>query len=149
MRIITFALGCLLLVTPVLRGQQEEMKPEKLVGFMRTINTVEANYRLSHHRFADADELLAYAKSARQPSNVVAFERQLNLAAIQPYVLRVVTDARGDHYSATIKFPSDMHNESSWCKTEVFSDDSGMISLGQNIDCTGANLLGAASSPMK
>lgn len=149
MRIITFALGCFLLVTPVLHGQPGETKPENLVGFMRTINTIEADYRISHRRFADAEELLAYAQSARQTSSAVVFERQLNLAAIQPYVLRVVTDARGDHYSATIKFPSDIHNESSWCKTEVFSDDSGLISLGQNIECIGANLLGAASRPMK
>lgn len=102
---------------------------------------------MSHGRFADPEQLLRYAQSSSQTSSAVAFKRQLNPAAIEPYVLRVVTDVRGDHYSATIKFPSDIHNESSWCKTEVVSDDSGLISLGQNIQCTGANSLGAASRP--
>src|SRR5579871_2725521 len=112
---------------------------------MRTINTVEADYRSSHRRFANAEELFAYSQSAKQISSARALKERLNPAAIQPFVLRVVTDARGEHYSATVKFPSDIHDQSSWCKTEVFSDDSGLISLGQNIECTGANSLGAHS----
>lgn len=149
MRIRMLALGCFVLVISMLRAQQDDVKPEKLVRWMRTMNTLESDYRRSHHRFADTEELLAYAKGAKETDNAAALDKQLNPAAIQPYVLRVVTDGHGDHYLATIKFPSDIHNEASWCKTEVFSDDSGLTSLGQNIECTGAISLGAASKPMK
>jgi|SRR5579871_3062207 hypothetical protein len=151
MSIRTFVLGSLLLLTLTLAlgAEQDDVKPEKLVGWMRTINTVEADYRSSHRRFANAEELFAYSQSAKQISSARALKERLNPAAIQPFVLRVVTDARGEHYSATVKFPSDIHDQSSWCKTEVFSDDSGLISLGQNIECTGANSLGAASMPLK
>ena len=117
---------------------------------MRTINTLEAHYRGRHRRFApDSEELLGYAKSAKETDSAVALDRQLNPAAIQPYVLRVVTDQHGNPYSATIKLPYDLHNEASWCKTEVFSDNSGLISFGQSIECAGAISLGAASKPMK
>ena len=147
MKIMTFALGMALLVPSGRSAQQDELKPEKLVGYMRVVNTLEVEYRMSHNRFGDTQELLDYSKTGKQTGSAVAFAKELT--AIQPYVLRVVTSGDGVHYSATIKFPSDMHNETTWCKTEVFSDDSGLISLGQNIRCSGASVLGAASKPMK
>jgi len=73
----------------------------------------------------------------------------LTPATLKPYILLVLTSADGSHYLATIKSPSDMHKESTWCKTEVFSDDTGLISLGQNIECSGANALGASTEPLK
>ena len=149
MRLMTFAVGCFLLITIAARAQQDEVKPEKMVGWMRVVNTLEFEYKMSHGRFADADELLAFAKSGKQTGGAVAFEKELAPSAIRPYILRVVTSADGNNYFAAIKFPSDMHNEATWCKTEVFSDDSATISLGQNIQCMGANVLGSSSKPMK
>jgi hypothetical protein len=149
MRLMAFAVGCFLLITIAARAQQDEVKPEKMVGWMRVVNTLEAEYKMFHSRFADADELLAFARSGKQTGSAVAFEKQLAPFAIQPYILRVVTSADGNRYFAAIRFPSDMHNEATWCKTEAFSDDSALISLGQNIQCAGANALGASSKPMK
>lgn len=40
MRIITFALGCFLQVTAVLRAQQDDLNPATLVGFMGRLQNV-------------------------------------------------------------------------------------------------------------
>jgi hypothetical protein len=126
-------LGMFLLVTTAVSAQQSEVNPQKLLAWMRTVNTIEVTYQTSNNHFADAQELLT------------AFPRELAAVTIQPYVLRVVTSAKGDHYMAAIRFPSEMHHESTWCKTEVFSDETGLISLGHNIECSGAEALGASS----
>src|SRR6185369_2115282 len=149
MKMTKFALAMALLVASGLSAQQDEIKPEKLVGYMRVVNTLEVEYQMSHNRFGDTQELLDYSKTGKQTGSAVAFEKELAPTAIQPNVLRVVTSADGAHYSAVIKFQSDMQDKTTWCKTEVFSDDSGLISLGQNIQCSGANALGASSKSMK
>jgi hypothetical protein len=60
-------------------------------------------------------------------------------STMSPYALQVTTSEDGAHYLAAIRRPSDMHNQATWCKTAVFSDDSGLIYLGQNIGCSGAD----------
>lgn len=50
---------------------------------------------------------------------------------------------------AVTKFPSDMHDASTWCKTDVFSSDNGLISRGQNIQCSGAKTFGGSSKPVE
>lgn len=149
MRLTTFVVGCFFLVTMAARAQRDEVRPEKIVGWMRVVNTLEAEYKMAHGRYADADDLLAFARSGKQTGSAVAFEKQLAPSAIQPYFLRVLTSATGNHYFAAIRFPSDMNNDATWCETEAFSDDNALISLGQNIECMGATALGASSKPMK
>jgi hypothetical protein len=149
MRLASFTLGLVLLAAAAMSAQQNEIGPAKLVGWMRVVNTLEAEYKTSHNRFADIQELLAFAKDGKQTGSAAAFAKELSPTAIQPWVLRVIPSADGSHYLALIKLPSDMHNEATWCKTEVYSDDSGLISLGQNIQCSAANALGASSKPMK
>lgn len=137
------------MVVPVVLAQQknsDEVKPQTLVHWMRSVNTLEYDYKASHGRFADVGELLTYA-NAQKPSTNPAVPGELSQASMQPYVLQILTTGDGSHYSAKIDFPSDMHNKSTWCKTAAFSDDSGLISLGQNIQCSATAALGASSSP--
>lgn len=150
MKIMICAFLVLILVTPVVLAQSnDEVNPQKLVTWMRLVNTFEFEYKMAHGRFADAEELFAYAKTRKAPANPAFAGVQLSQGSMQPYVLRLVTDANGSHYSTKLEFPSDIQNKSTWCKTAVFSDDSGLISLGQNIQCTGASALGGSSSPIK
>jgi hypothetical protein len=44
----------------------------------------------------------------------------------------------GMHYQITLQRPSDMNDQSTWCRTAAFSDDRGVIFLGQAIDCEAA-----------
>ena len=64
------------------------------------------------------------------------------LQATAPRIFRVVladlqTIIR-EHYQITLQRPSDMNDKSTWCKTAAFSDEKGVIFLGQAIDCEAA-----------
>jgi hypothetical protein len=127
-------------------GQEKEVKPETLVGWMRSINTLQVEFNLVKHRFATADELLPFAKAGKSGSATVV-AKELPPASIAPYTLQITTSTDGQHYLATIRRPSDMNQKTTWCKTAVFSDESGLIYLGQNIGCSGVEQLGNGSKP--
>ena len=55
-----------------------------------------------------------------------------------PYELAKTTTLDGMHYQITLQRPSDMNEKSTWCKTAAFSDEKGVIFLGQAIDCEAA-----------
>jgi len=145
MKQVTFTLACFLVIAGLAHAQQDKLIPEQLVVWMRTVNTLEVEYKMAWGHFGDEAELMDYAKTAKQVGSAVAFTQRFSQTAMQPYALRVTTSRDGSHYLAAIKAPSDMHDQSTWCKTEVFSGDDGLISLGQNIQCSGAIALGASS----
>jgi len=55
-----------------------------------------------------------------------------------PYALAITTASDGMHYQITLQRPSEMNDKNTWCKTAAFSDDLGVIFLGQAIDCEAA-----------
>lgn len=109
---------------------QPEMPTEKLVNTIRLLNTEEYSYRQENHRFANLDELLVFlrqkAKLSRSP---------IDLENPKPYELAITTTPDAMHYQITLQRPSDMNDKSTWCKTAAFSDDRGVIFLGQAIGC--------------
>jgi hypothetical protein len=115
-------------------AQEKEISPEKLVNLMRSVNTLQAEFKDAYHKFATTDELLAAAKTQKL-NRVLVFATELTPSVMFPYTLQVTPSEDGAHYQATIKRPTEMHNKATWCKTAVFSDDSGLIYLGQNIGC--------------
>ncbi len=119
-------------------AQEKNVNPDKLVNWMRSVNTLQVEFNKANHKFATSDELLAFAAKPTT-SGVAVVTKELNPSAMAPYALQVTTSEDGTHYLATIKRPSDMHNKATWCKTAAFSDDSGLIYLGHGIDCSGAD----------
>ena len=101
---------------------------------MRSVNTLQVEFKAANHKFANTDELLAAAKTEKL-NRVLVFAKELTPSVLAPYTLQVTPSEDGAHYQATIKRATEMHNEATWCKTAVFSDDSGLIYLGQNIGC--------------
>jgi hypothetical protein len=134
----SFVLALLLVSGTV--AQEKDVNPEKLVNWMCSINTLQFEFKEANHKFATSDELRAFAAKPTTSSAVVV-TKELTPSAMAPYALQVTTSGDGTHYLATIKRPSDMHNKATWCKTAVFSDDSGLIYIGQNIGCSGADKL--------
>jgi hypothetical protein len=122
-------------------GAETEVKPPSVIGWMRSVNTREAEFDAANHRFANADELRAFVSSKKSPGAV------FDAKDIAPYTLEISTSTNGSHYLATIKRPSDMNDKSTWCKTAAFSDETGVIYLGQSIGCSGADRLGLSSDP--
>jgi hypothetical protein len=49
---------------------QDLDQPAKLVRWMRIVNTLEVEFKMTNHRFGTTDELLAYAKSGKQTATV-------------------------------------------------------------------------------
>lgn len=145
MKLSTMALSSVLLMTGSLTGQQNDITPHQLVTWMRNVDTLEVEYKTVNGRFADETELLTFLKTVKKSGAAIA--KELSPTSMQPYQLHIVVNKEGSHYLATINFPSDMHDKSTWCKTHVFSGDSGLISLGQNIGCSGANALNVFSKP--
>lgn len=148
MKQLTFTLACFLLMASPVHAQQDKLNPE-LVVWMRTVNILESEYKMARGHYGDEAELTDYAKTAKEVGSAVAFTQQFSQTSMQPYALHVVIGRDGSHYLATIKTPSDMHDESTWCKTEVFSGDDGLISLGQNIQCSGVALGASSRSKQK
>jgi hypothetical protein len=103
------------------------------VGALRTLNTAEMMYRTDNKRFADRDQMLVFLKQKNLLTKL-----PLDLENAKPYELAITTSADGLHYQITLQRPSDMNDKSTWCKTAAFSDDRGVIFLGQAIDCESA-----------
>ena len=121
-------------------AQEKHVNPETLVNWMRSVNTLQAEFNKANHKFATSEELLAFVAKPKT-SGAVVVTKELTPSAMAPYALQVTTSGDGMHYLAIIRRPSDMYNKATWCKTAAFSDDSGLIYLGHGIDCSGADKL--------
>jgi len=110
-----------------------EIPTDKLVGVLRTLNTAEFMYRGDNGRFADRDQLLVFLKQKGPSSKFL-----IDIENPGPYELAITTTADGMHYQITFQRPSEMNDKATWCKTAAFSDERGVIFLGQAIDCPAA-----------
>jgi len=109
---------------------QQEIPTEKLVNALRLLNTQEYMYMRDNRRFADRDQMLAFLRQYDLLS-----KSPVDLENPEPYELSITTSFDGTHYQITLQRPSDMNEKSTWCRSAAFSDDRGVIFLGQAIDC--------------
>lgn len=128
-------LGGVLLGQPNPRqvGGQATIATEKLVTALRLLNTNEYSYMHEHHRFADRDQMLTFLRQTG-----LLGKSSIDLENPNPYELAITTSSDGKHYQITLQRPSDMNDKGTWCKTAAFSDERGVIFLGQAIDCEAA-----------
>lgn len=109
---------------------QPEITTKNLVNALRLLNTHEYSYKNENGRFADRDQILSYLRQkgllSRSP---------IDLENPEPYELAINISSDGMHYQITLQRPSHMDDKSTWCKTAAFSDEKGVIFLGQAIDC--------------
>src|SRR5262249_4348084 len=110
-----------------------EIPTAKLVGTMRLLNTEQVNYRDENHRFAGHDEFLAFLRQTH-----CLGKSPLDLENPAPYQVQITTNPDGTHYQITIQRLADSNDKSTWCRTAAFSDDGGLIFLGQAADCPAA-----------
>jgi hypothetical protein len=112
---------------------QPEITTGKLVNALRLLNTHEYSYKNENGRFADRDQMVSYLRQkgllSRSP---------VDLENPKPYELAITITSDGMHYQIALQRPSDMNDKSTWCKTAAFSDEKGVIFLGQAIDCEAA-----------
>ncbi len=115
-------------------GIEAGLPTAKLVTTMRVLNTAQVSYEAENHRYASQDQLVAYLRQKNWLG-----KSPLNLENPAPYQVQVTTDPSATHYQITIQWPADPNDKSTWvCRTAVFSDDGGVIYLGQAIDCPAA-----------
>ena len=126
-------LGGVLFGRPNPRQAQTAIATEKLVTALRLLNTSEYSYMDEHHRFADRDQMLTFLRQTGCLS-----KSSIDLENPNPYELAITTSSDGKHYQITLQRPSDMNDKGTWCKTAAFTDDRGVIFLGQAIDCDAA-----------
>ena len=119
--------------TPRQVSAQPEIPTGKLVNAIRLLNTHEVSYKHENGRYADRDQMLAFLRQKGLLS-----KSPIDLENPTPYELALTTTSDGTHYQITLQRPSDMHDKSTWCKTAAFSDEKGVIFLGQAIDCEAA-----------
>jgi len=112
---------------------QPEITTGKLVNALRLLNTHEYSYKNENGRFADRDQMLSYLRQKELLSR-----SQIDLENPKPYELAITISSDGMHYQIALQRPSDMNDKSTWCKTAAFSDEKGVIFLGQAIDCEAA-----------
>lgn len=136
-----FLMGNLVLALSLMGSatQKQEVRgdPEipiaKLVTTMRLLNTEQMNYRDENHRFASHGELLAFLRQTH-----CLGKSPLDLQNPAPYQVQITTNPDATHYQITIQRPPDLSDKSTWCRTAAFTDDGGLIFLGQVIDCPAA-----------
>jgi hypothetical protein len=114
-------------------GGEPEIPTAKLVNTIRLLNTAQVTYLSTNGRFASQRELLDFFRQ----KNLLG-KSPLDLENPAPYQVQITTNADGTHFQIAIKRPSDMNDKSTWCRTAAFSDDTGVIFLGQAIDCPAA-----------
>ncbi len=125
-------LGIVLAGAAIPSQGQLEIPTEKLVGAMRTLNTAEYSYMQENGRFAARDEMLTFLRRKS------ILSKSIDLENPNPYELAITTTSDGMHYQITLQRPSDMNDKTTWCRTAVFSDDRGVIFLGQALGCEAA-----------
>ena len=125
-------LGILIILVafPFRVNGQAEISPDKLVNALRLLNTQEYSYRHETGRFATREEMLTFLRKKG-----ILNSSPIDLENLKPYELAIATSPDGMHYEITLKRPSEMGDQSTWCKTAAFSDDAGVIFLGVAIDC--------------
>ena len=132
---ILFSLSCAVLglvFTLAATNTREEDKSEALskrVVILRMLNTLEYNYQDEHGRFGDREQLLAYFRQTG------ATEKADRLEHLQPYQLTVTTSLDGDHYQISLTHLLDNDNKEGWCDKALFTDERGLIFLGEGLDC--------------
>ena len=119
--------------TPRQVSAQPEIPTGKLVNAIRLLNTHEVSYEHENGRYADRDQMLAFLRQKGLLS-----KSPIDLENPAPYELAITTTSDGTHYQITLQRSSDMNDKSTWCKTAAFSDEKGVIFLGQAIDCEAA-----------
>ena len=112
---------------------QPEITTKNLVNALRLLNTHEYSYKNENGRFADRDQMLSYLRQKELLSR-----SQIDLENPEPYELAINISSDGTHYQITLQRLSHMDDKSTWCKTAAFSDEKGVIFLGQAIDCEAA-----------
>ena len=110
-----------------------EIPTGKLVGAIRVLNTYEVSYKDENGRYADRGQMLAFLRQKG-----LLNKSSIDLENPTPYELAITTTSDGTRYQITLQRPSDMNDKSTWCKTAAFSDDKGVIFLGQAMDCEAA-----------
>jgi|SRR5215469_3665682 len=128
-------LGVVLLgeASPRQANGQQEISTEKLLVALRILNTQEYVYMDKNGRFADRGQILAFLR----PTGLLS-KSPIDLENPKPYELSITTTSDGMHYQIALQRPSDMNDESTYCKPAVFSDERGVIFLGQAIYCDAA-----------
>lgn len=112
---------------------QPEITTAKLVNALRVLNTHEYSYKKENGRFADRDQMVSYLRQ-----KALLSRSALDLENPKPYELAVTISSDGMHYQISLQRPSDTSDKSTWCKTAAFSDEKGLIFLGQAIGCEAA-----------
>ena len=119
--------------TPRQVSAQPEIPTGKLVNAIQLLNTHEVSYKHENGRYADRDQMLTFLHQKGLLS-----KSPIDLENPNPYELAITTTSDGTHYQITLQRPSDINDKSTWCKTAAFSDEKGVIFLGQAIDCEAA-----------
>jgi hypothetical protein len=114
-------------------GVEAGIPTGKLLTTMRMLNTAQVGYQVENNRFASQDELVMFLRQKNWLG-----KSPLNLENPAPYQVQVTTNPSATHYQITIQRPADLNDKSTWCRTAAFSDDGGVIYLGQAIDCPAA-----------
>jgi hypothetical protein len=129
-----FSLSCaaLLVFTLATTKTREEDKSEtvsKHLRILRTLNTLEYNYREHYGRFGDREQLLAYFRQSGATEGIARLEN------LQSFQLSVSTSSDGAHYQISVTPLLDDANKESWCDKAGFTDERGVIFLGEGLDC--------------
>jgi hypothetical protein len=113
--------------------QKQEVGGDPEIPTAKLLTTEQVSYLDENHRFATQDELLVFLRQRHLLS-----KSPLDLENPAPYQVQITTNPDATHYQITIQRPPDSSDKSTWCRTAAFSDDGGLIFLGQVNDCPSA-----------
>ena len=112
---------------------QPDVPTGKLVAAIRVLNTYEVSYKHENRRYADRDQMLAFLRQTGLLS-----KSPIDLENPTPYELAITTTSDGTRYQITLQRLPDTNDKSTRCTTAAFSDEKGVIFLGQAIGCEAA-----------
>jgi len=133
-KLVLFACAVLGLNFALTANTREESKSEtilKRLGVLRTLNTLEYNYKEQYGRFGDRDQLLMFFRKSG------ATEGAGRLEHLQPFELSVTTSPDGAHYQISLTPTQNDANKEVWCDKAGFTDERGLIFLGTALGCEG------------
>jgi hypothetical protein len=123
-------LGLIFTLAGNTREEDKSEQVSKHLVMLRTLTTLEYNYREQYGRFGDREQILTYFReSGATQGTMDKFEH------LQSFQLSVTVSSDGAHYQISLTPLLDDANRAGWCDRAGFADERGVIFLGAGLNC--------------
>jgi hypothetical protein len=126
---VTVMLSIVFTLTANTKDEEKSQTVANHLAVIRSLNTLEFNYREQQGRFADREQLLAFFRDQGATTGLEKLEH------LQPFQLSVIASPDGAHYQMSLTPSLEETNKNGWCDKALFTDERAVIFAGEGLGC--------------